>query len=96
MARSYEEATAQRRGRLSQEGRRQSEVFAGAYDLAVQFIYLRERRGMTQAELAAMTGLDQADISRIERGTANPTERTLLRIANALDADIRLVERTAS
>jgi transcriptional regulator with XRE-family HTH domain len=51
---------------------------------------------MTQAELAAMTGLDQADISRIERGTANPTERTLLRIANALDADIRLVERTAS
>jgi ribosome-binding protein aMBF1 (putative translation factor) len=96
MARSYEEATAQRRSRLSQEGRRQSEVFAGAYDLAVQFIDLRERRGMTQAELAAMTGLDQADISRIERGTANPTERTLLRIANALNADIRLVERTAS
>ena len=51
---------------------------------------------MTQSELAAMTGLDQADISRIERGTANPTERTLLRIAHALDADIRLIERTAS
>lgn len=96
MARSYEEATAQRRARLTQEGRRQSEIFTGAYDLAVQFIDLRERRGMTQSELAAMTGLDQADISRIERGTANPTERTLLRIAHALDADIRLIERTAS
>jgi transcriptional regulator with XRE-family HTH domain len=51
---------------------------------------------MTQAELAAATGLDQGDISRIERGAANPTERTLLRIAYALDADLRLVERTAS
>jgi len=71
-------------------------VFADAYDIAVQLIALRERRGMTQAELAAAAGLNQADISRIERGTANPTERTLLRIADALDADLRLVERTAS
>jgi DNA-binding XRE family transcriptional regulator len=96
MTRSYEEASAGRRARLSAGGRRQSEVFAGAYDMATQLIELREQRGMTQAELAAATGLDQADISRIERGTANPTERTLLRIAHALDADLRLVERTAS
>jgi len=47
-------------------------------------------------ELAAATGLDQADISRIESGAANPTERTLLRIADALDADLRLIERPAS
>ncbi len=96
MTRSYEEATAQRRARLSPGARHQSEVFAGAYALAVQFIELRERRGMRQAELAAATGLNQADISRIERGTANPTERTLLRIAHALDADLRLIERPAS
>ena len=96
MSRSYEEAIAERRAQLSPSTRRQSEVFAGAYDMAVQLIALRERRGMTQAELAAATGLNQADISRIERRTANPTERTLLRIADALDADLRLVERTAS
>ena len=96
MTRSYEEATAGRKERLSSGARRQSEVFAGAYDIAVQLIELRERRGMTQAELAAATGLDQGDISRIERGAANPTERTLLRIAYALDAEIRIIERTAS
>ena len=96
MARSYEEATAGRQARLPPDARRQSEAFAGAYDLAVQLSELREQRGITQAELAAATGLNQADISRIERGAANPTERTLLRIAHALDADLRLVERPAS
>jgi DNA-binding XRE family transcriptional regulator len=96
MTRSYEEAAAQRQERLPPGARRRSEVFAGAYDMAVQLIELRERRGMTQAELAAATGLDQGDISRIERGAANPTERTLLHIAHVLDADLRPVERTAS
>ena len=96
MSRSYEEAARGRRARLSPGARRQSEVFAGAYAMAVQFMELRERRGLTQAELAAATGLDQADISRIERGAANPTERTLLRIADALNADLRLIERPAS
>ncbi len=96
MTRSYAEVAARRRARLSGAAQYQSEVFAGAYDMAVQLIELRERRGMTQAELAVATGIDQADISRIERGSANPTEKTLLRIADALGADLRLVERTAS
>ena len=60
--------------RVRHVARRQSEIFTGAYHLAVQFIDLRERRGMTQSELAAMTGLDQADISRIERGTESHRE----------------------
>src|SRR6266704_4857954 len=42
----------------------------GAYAMAVQFMELRERRGLTQAALAAATGLDQADISWIESGAA--------------------------
>lgn len=96
MTQIYEEATAHRRARQSEAGKRQFEVFAGAYDVAVQLIELREKRGLTQAELATATGIDQGDISRIERGSANPTERTLLRIASALGAELRLVERTAS
>jgi transcriptional regulator with XRE-family HTH domain len=70
-------------------------VFTDAYDMAVQLMELRERRGMTQIELAAVTGIAQSEISRIERGSANPTEKTLLRIADALGADLRVVERTA-
>ncbi len=44
----------------------------------------RAVRGISQKQLAQMTGIDQSDISRIERGTANPSISTLERIANAL------------
>ena len=37
--------------------------------------------------------MSQVDISQLERGTTNPTARTLQRIADALDANLRLVAR---
>ena len=50
----------------------------------------RAARGVTQAELAAVTGIDQSDLSKIERGAANPSVRTLGRIAEALDARLEI------
>jgi transcriptional regulator with XRE-family HTH domain len=38
-----------------------------------------------------MTGIPQADISRIEHGAANPTEATLQRLANAMDRRLALI-----
>lgn len=46
--------------------------------------------GMTQKELAAATGIDQSDISKIERGVANPAVSTLARIAEALGAELAI------
>jgi len=48
----------------------------------------RARAGMSQTELAAATGIDQSDISKIERGVANPSIATLNRIAAALGAKL--------
>lgn len=48
----------------------------------------RAHAGMSQVELSAATGIDQADISRIERGLANPSIATLNRIAQALGAEL--------
>jgi ribosome-binding protein aMBF1 (putative translation factor) len=93
MARSYKDVPAACRERLSHAAKGQREVFEDAHDIAVQIIELRERQGLTQAELAERCGIDQADISRIERGSTSPTARTLRRIAEALDADLRLVAR---
>ena len=95
MARSYDEIAGRRRARLSPQARRQGEVFAQAYDIALQVIDLREKHGLSQAELAERCGMDQGDISRIERGSTSPTARTLQRIADALSADVRLVERAS-
>lgn len=44
----------------------------------------RVQKGLTQKQLSEMTGISQADISRLERGTANPSVKTLQRIAYAL------------
>lgn len=48
----------------------------------------RAKAGMSQKELASATGIDQSDISKIERGVANPSISTLNRIANALGAKL--------
>ena len=44
----------------------------------------RAQSGMSQKQLAVATGIDQSDISKIERGVANPSVSTLERIAKAL------------
>ena len=95
MAHSYEQIIAPHRARMSPEELQQQAVFEAAYNIAMQVIELREQHGLTQAELAARCGMNQADISRIERGSTSPTVRTLHRIANALSADLRLVKRAA-
>jgi len=64
-------------------------------DIATQIVELRERRGLTQAELAERCGMDREAISRMERGSTSPTARTLQRVAEALDADVRLVDRAS-
>ena len=37
----------------------------------------REKNNMTQKQLSEATGIGQADISRLENGTANPSLRTM-------------------
>ena len=43
----------------------------------------RARAGLSQKQLADICGIDQSDISKIERGVANPSILTLDRIAQA-------------
>jgi DNA-binding XRE family transcriptional regulator len=68
-------------------------VFDQAYSLARQIVELREKHGLTQVELSEASGVPQAQISKIERGVISPTSATLAKIAEALAADLRLVER---
>lgn len=96
MSRAYDDAVASRRAQLGSEAVEQGEVFAEAYRIAMQVMDLREKHGLTQAQLAQRCGMSQADISRIERGSTSPTTRTLRRIADALDAEVRLVARSSS
>jgi DNA-binding XRE family transcriptional regulator len=50
----------------------------------------RKKHDYTQKELSDRCGIDQADISRIERGLANPTLKLLQKLADGLDMDLEL------
>lgn len=50
----------------------------------------RERQRMTQKDLAIATGIGQADISRLENGTANPSIRTLKRLASGMGMKLQI------
>lgn len=50
----------------------------------------RDYAGMTQRCLAEETGIYQADISKIERGLANPSLLTLQRLADGMNMEIRI------
>lgn len=49
---------------------------------------LRERRGMSQAELASAVGMTQSTLSRMERGQAQPDAFTFRRLAEALGVTV--------
>lgn len=50
----------------------------------------RAAAGVSQKELAALTGIDQSDLSKIERGIANPSVGTMERIAAALGGQLTI------
>ena len=50
----------------------------------------REANDFTQKQLSEATGIAQADISRLENGTENPSIRTLKRLAAGLGMQLKL------
>ena len=55
------------------------------YQLGYRVKQARLEKELSQEELSSASGIQQADISRIEKGSANPSVKTLLKIANALE-----------
>ena len=50
----------------------------------------RKESGLTQKQLSERTGIAQTDISRLERGNANPSLRTLQRLAAGMEMRIKI------
>ena len=50
----------------------------------------RVQQNMTQKELSAKTGITQADISRIENGTRNPSLSMVKKLARGLGMQLKL------
>jgi len=56
--------------------------------IAEQVVEQRKARGLSQKELAELTGTTQSAIARLESGGRPPRIDTLLNIAEALDCEL--------
>jgi DNA-binding phage protein len=69
----------------------QLEDFRSAFTWARELALARKSKNLSQSEVAKRTGIDQAEISKIESGAANPTVQTLSRLVAAYDMRVGLV-----
>ena len=59
-------------------------------DVIRAIVDARTSQNMTQKELAERTGINQADISKLENGTRNPSVNLLKRLAEGLGMAIKI------
>ena len=59
-------------------------------DIAIMIAEMREKRHLTQEDLAQKIGSSQSVVSRIERGIENITLKKLFKIAKALGAHVKI------
>ena len=91
MAKKFSEYARERRADQSAEGREAERVFRAAYAFGHVIYSARKARNLRQSDLAELSGIAQADISRIERGQIAPTTQTLLKLTTALGVEIQFV-----
>ena len=59
-------------------------------DVIRAMIDARIEQNLTQKELAARTGIYQADISKLENGTRNPSLKLLKKLASGLGMQLKI------
>lgn len=59
------------------------------YQIARVIMKARLSRNLTQKQVAELTGINQADVSRVENGNGNPKVSTLYRIARGLKMKVK-------
>lgn len=72
------------------EFKKEYEALQPEMDITRAILDARIRTGMTQIELAEKSGISQADISRLEKGTRNPSIALLKRLAEAMDSTLKI------
>ncbi len=60
------------------------------FDIIRAMIEARKQQNITQKELSERTGITQADISRIENGTRNPSLDMIKRLAKGMGMRLKL------
>ena len=72
------------------EFKKEYEKIQPEMDIIRAIVDARVSNNLTQKELADRTGINQADISKLENGTRNPSLRLLQRLADGMDMVLKI------
>ena len=72
------------------EFRFEYEALEPEFAIVQAMINARKKSGFTQRQLSDRTGIAQGDISKIEKGEANPSLKTLKRLASGMGMRLKL------
>jgi ribosome-binding protein aMBF1 (putative translation factor) len=72
------------------EFRREYEAIQPEMDVIRAIVDARTSQNLTQKELAERTGINQADISKLENGTRNPSVNLLKRLAEGMGMTLKI------
>lgn len=72
------------------EVKKEYDALAPEFAIIQAMIDARQASGMTQKQLADKTGIAQADISKLENGNANPSLKTLQRLAAGMGMQVKI------
>jgi len=70
--------------------RKEYEDIQPEMDVIRAIVDARTAQNLTQKELSKRTGINQADISKLENGTRNPTVSLLKRLAEGMGMELRI------
>ena len=68
----------------NEDFRKEHEAIQPEMDVIRAIVEARTSQNLTQKELAERTGINQADISKLENGTRNPSVNLLKRLAEGM------------
>lgn len=73
-----------------EEFRKEYEAIQPEMDVIRAIVDARTSQNLTQKELAERTGINQADISKLENGTRNPSVNLLKRLADDMGMALKI------
>lgn len=73
-----------------EEVKREYDALEPEFQIVRAMLEARIAENMTQQQLADRTGIDRADISKLENGNGNPSLKLLKRLAEGLGRKLRI------
>ena len=79
------------RGQMANpEFKKEYDALEPEFEIIQAMIDARKSTGITQKQLAERTGINQGDISKLENGNANPSIKTLQRLAAGMGKKLKV------